>query len=358
MSGRKVTFVSRLTRWYRGNRRELPWRVGRGRPDPYFVLVSELMLQQTQVGTVVPYFVRFMERFPTVESLSGAEVEEVLLVWQGLGYYARARNLHAAARIVVRDHGGRIPSGVEELRKLPGIGRYTAGAIASLAYGRRAAIVDGNVARVLCRVDGIEEDPKQSGVRERLWRRAEELLPGKGVSDFNSGLMELGATVCTFRRPACGVCPVRVHCEAVRLGLQDRIPAVGGSRERPLEERWTFCIREGDKWLIERRPGVGRWAGMWQFVTISANGGKASVRLIGERLGLRVTEPRFLARIGHDLTHRRYRFEVYVCEGKGRRRGEADGGRVWVSLGELSGYAMSRAQQRIARLLGVGGWEV
>src|SRR5438105_5534112 len=215
MLGNTIDFRRSLLAWYTANRRDLPWRVARKsptseRPDPYRVLVSEAMLQQTQVATVIPYFNRFMAAYPTLRDLAAANEQEVLRVWQGLGYYSRARHLLGTAKILVDEKNGKIPATVEELLELPGIGRYTAGAIASLAFERRAPILDGNVSRVLCRLDLIRDESK-----EALWTRAEELLPKKRIGDFNSALMELGATVCTPRAPKCLMCPVQKHCAAL-----------------------------------------------------------------------------------------------------------------------------------------------
>ena len=236
-------------------------------PDPYHVLVSEAMLQQTQVATVIPYFKRFIDRLPTLAALAAAKEEEVLRLWQGLGYYSRARNLRRAAIAVVNDHGGELPKDTAELLNLPGIGRYTAGAIASIAFGKRAPILDGNVARVLCRIDKITADPREKATIEVLWTRAAEMMPAAGrngasMGDFNSALMELGAKVCTPRNPKCLICPVREHCEACAAGVQEEIPVRKKSKPTPLLKRWIFCIRRGDRWLIEQRPAKGRWAGM------------------------------------------------------------------------------------------------
>src|SRR5688500_6922469 len=282
MFGDVASFRKRLVRWYDSSRRDLPWRLATNsaageRPDPYHVLVSEAMLQQTQVATVIPYFHRFLARFPTLDALAGADEQDVLRAWQGLGYYARARNLQGAARTVMSEHGGQLPREHDELLKLPGVGRYTAGAVASIAFERRAPIVDGNVARVLCRIDKIETDPRDRLTLEVLWTRAEQILPKKRVGDFNSALMELGATVCTPRSPQCLICPVRDHCEAFAAGLQDRIPAPRAAKPTPLLRRWTLCIRRGDHWLIEQRPTNGRCAGMWQFVTVPAGEGAAPI---------------------------------------------------------------------------------
>lgn len=353
MLGAAPTFARRLLRWYGRHRRDLPWRpcAKTGRlPRPYHVLVSEAMLQQTQVATVIPYYNRFVERLPTVADLARADEQEVLRLWQGLGYYSRARNLQAAARAVAKGLGGELPRTVEGLLSLPGVGRYTAGAVASIAFGTRAPIVDGNVARVLCRVDKIEADPRGRDGQQLLWRRAAEILPRTRVGDFNSALMELGATVCTPRSPQCLLCPVRAHCEAFAAGVQERIPTPRKAKVNPLLRRATFCIRRDEKWLIEQRPSTGRWAGMWQFVTVDAEG----VRPPRQRLPVRVTAPRKLGVVTHALTHRRYEFNVYACDvagdGKSDDRAEAPA-RRWCALADLSEYPLPRPHLKVAEML-------
>ncbi|MDB5328566.1 MAG: A/G-specific adenine glycosylase, partial [Phycisphaerales bacterium] len=263
-------FAKALLQWYDSAKRDLPWRVASGFPNPYHVLVSEAMLQQTQVATVIPYFARFLAAFPTIESLAESEEQRVLRLWQGLGYYSRARNLRKAAIAVVEQFGGVVPHAVEDLLTLPGVGRYTAGAVASLAYDTVAPIVDGNVVRVICRIDAIEEDPREPLIQKQLWRRAEEMLPTKRAGDFNSALMELGATVCTPKTPACLICPVRKFCRAFDQQIQHRVPMAKKAKTTPLQQRWVLCVEDqAGRFLIEQRPATGRWAGMWQFLTTS-----------------------------------------------------------------------------------------
>lgn len=358
MIGDGQTFRRNLLNWYDRHRRDLPWRVAPGSPraatpDPYHVLLSETMLQQTQVATVVPYFRRFVGRFPTVVDLARADLQDVLRLWQGLGYYRRARNLHACAKAIVDEHGGVVPWDVEKLLSLPGVGRYTAGAIASLAYNARAPILDGNVMRVLCRVDKVETDPRERDVQAVLWARAEEILPGpksRRAGDFNSALMELGATVCVPRNPQCLVCPVRSHCEAAAAGVQDRIPLPKKTKTTPLFKRYVLCARHGRHFLIERRPETGRWAGLWQFKTLESNGHPFSTGELRERLGLEVGEPTSLGVVRHGLTHRRYEFDAYVADFRGKRKA----GQVWVTLEELDAYPLSKPQLSIAKLLESG----
>jgi A/G-specific adenine glycosylase len=344
-------FSATLLAWYERTRRDLPWRPPLGchhKIDPYAVLVSELMLQQTQVATVVPYFGRFMSAMPTIADLAAAREQEVLRLWQGLGYYARARNLHAAARKVVAEFGGVIPSSLDELQSLQGVGRYTAGAVASIAFGRRAPIVDGNVARVLCRLELIQTDPRDRRTTALLWNLADEILPRRQAGEFNSAMMELGATVCTPRNPACSECPVREFCKAAAAGKQNVIPLSRKSPPTPLLRRWTIGLRHGRRWLIEQRPQRGRWAGMWQFVTIEAARGNATSTSIGRLIGLRISKLRKLGRVRHALTHRRYVFDVFTAEANSN--GDERSGK-WVRMNELERYPLPRPQSRIAEMI-------
>lgn len=339
-------FSRRLLKWYDRFRRDLPWRCGVEQPgplDPYHVLVSETMLQQTQVATVIPYYHRFLNRFPTIANLAAADEQDVLRLWQGLGYYLRARNLQAAARKVVSDYGGALPADRDELLKLPGIGRYTAGAIASIAFDLRAPILDGNVTRVLCRLDNIAADPRGKQTDALLWRRAEELLPAKRPGDFNSALMELGATLCTPRNPQCLVCPVRPHCQAQAAGTQEKVPAPRKARPTPLVRRRTYCIHRGDHWLIEQRPSRGRWAGMWQFVTVNCES--------EAELPVAVETPASMGIVTHALTHRRYEFEVYIARAKTAEIAADNPPRRWVTLAQLSDYPRPRPHLKMSQML-------
>jgi len=294
------------------------------------------MLQQTQVATVVPYFQRFVAELPTVKALAEADAQQVLRLWQGLGYYSRARNLQRAAQRIVAEFGGEIPCERDDLLSLPGVGRYTAGAIASIAFGRRAPILEGNVARVLCRLHCIEDDPRSKLVRERLWTLAEEILPRKHLGDFNSALMELGATVCTPRSPKCDVCPVRLHCRALAKGLQESIPPPKKSVATPIVHRRTFCIRLGRRYLVEQRPPTGRWAGMWQFITREGD----------PENDLQISRPKKIGQIRHTLTHRRYVFDVFLCQAlTARLKGK------WTTLEKLADYPLPRPHLKIAQML-------
>jgi A/G-specific adenine glycosylase len=353
MIGTSADFARRLLGWYRQHRRDLPWRLPKTSGsklalNPYHVLVSEAMLQQTQVATVIPYFHRFVAQFPTLQSLADADTQSVLRVWQGLGYYSRARNLQAAARRVVVEQGGKIPSTVEELLKLPGVGRYTAGAVSSIAFGNRSPILDGNVARVLCRIDAVRTDPREPVTRAALWNRAEEILPAKSVGDFNSALMELGAMICAPRSPQCLLCPVRKHCDAQSAGLQNQIPPPKAIKPVPEFHRWTFVIRNGDRYLMQQRPAKGRWAGMWQFATIETADIPPSADLLQTHFSVGTSPPVQIGSVAHALTHRRYRFDVFRCDAIGKTKSAVGN---WLTPHEIDRHPLPRPHLKILAMI-------
>ncbi|MCG3126180.1 MAG: Adenine DNA glycosylase [Phycisphaerae bacterium] len=350
---RSATIRARLLAWYDASRRDLPWR--RDPPDPYHIWVSEVMLQQTQVATVVPYWRRFVRRFPDVQSLAAAPIEEVLRAWGGLGYYRRAHQLHAAARELAA-RGGTFPRDVPALERLPGIGRYTAGAIASIAFGRRAALVDGNVARVLSRAFHPLSGAGDAEQRADCWRIAERLVPAERPGDFNQALMELGATCCTPAAPRCADCPLRRSCAARRAGVQDRVPP---ARRRlaasTVEVVALVALRRGEV-LLERRPAGGLWAGLWDVPSEVAAGASAdevrgALERLASRVGVAPSACRPVGEIRRTLTHRRLRFHVYVAWVD--RRVRRDGWR-WAKQ-SLDGIGVSRAAQAVLELVRRGG---
>lgn len=260
-SRRNADFATRLLDWFdRHGRTGLPWQRD---PSPYRVWLSEIMLQQTQVTTAIPYFERFTERYPTLAALAEAELDEVLTLWSGLGYYARARNLHRAAAQIVADHGGALPQTQQALEQLPGIGRSTAGAIRALAFGQRAAILDGNVRRVLARYHGIEGWPGHRAVEQELWDWAERHLPDARIGDYTQAMMDLGALLCLRRRPDCPNCPQRVDCIARRDGSQERLPTPKPARSLPTRStHMLLWLTPNRELLLERRPPSGIWGGL------------------------------------------------------------------------------------------------
>jgi A/G-specific adenine glycosylase len=260
-------FAARVLRWYDNHgRKDLPWQ---NTADAYRVWISEIMLQQTQVQTVIPYFTRFMHRFPDVATLADAALDEVLQHWSGLGYYARARNLHRAAEIIRDEHGGRFPSNIEAVSELPGIGRSTAGAILALTHGQRHAILDGNVKRVLARHAAVEGWPGRTGIAKQLWELADARTPQERAGDYAQAMMDLGAMLCTRSKPACGTCPVNNDCIALSRGEVERFPEPKPKREKPRRTTtMVLAVADGAVYL-ERRPASGIWGGLWSFPEVS-----------------------------------------------------------------------------------------
>ncbi len=338
---------SEIVAFYRRGRRDLPWR---RTADPYAVWVSEIMLQQTRVATVIPYFERWLERFPTVEALAAAPLDDVLAMWSGLGYYSRARNLHKGAAEVVARYDGRVPRTVKELRGLPGIGRYTAGAIASIAYGEPEPVLDGNVMRVLARLYAIDDDVKATATQKRLWDLATELVPADAPGDFNQGMMELGATVCTPTSPTCLVCPLRERCAARAQGRQDELPNLPRRKkadELPLIDAAAAWITRRDKVLLVRRRPGGLFGGLWELPQAT------SADALHTAVGLPVTLTADAPAVRHrqQLTHRRLQIEVWPARmGKGRVTPDAasyDAFR-WQHLDRLDELGLASGTARIA----------
>ena len=341
----------RLLAWFDEAARDLPWRRTR---DPYAIWVSEVMLQQTQVATVIGYFERFLGAFPTVHALAAADEQAVLRLWEGLGYYRRGRALHAAARRICAEHGGRVPEDPAALAALPGLGRYTVNAILSQAHEQRLPILEANSRRVLCRLLGVRADPRLAPVQQRLWQAAEALLPRHHIGAFNQALMELGALVCTPRAPDCPACPLRAACAARRLGLVDAIPAL--ARGPAVEEvrEVAVALRRGTKVLLVQRPAAGRWAGLWEFPRrpMTENSAAAEAAGLIATLGLRADVTAELTTIRHSVT--RFRITVVCLEARwrgGRLRPGAYARGVWASLAELAEYPCSRPQRRLAAAL-------
>jgi A/G-specific adenine glycosylase len=296
-------FTERLLAWFAVHgRHNLPWQQN---PTPYRVWVSEVMLQQTQVATVIPYYQRFMERFPDVQSLAAAPLDEVLHLWTGLGYYARARNLRACAVALVAQHGGEFPDDIEAVTELPGIGRSTAGAILALSRGQRQAILDGNVKRVLARVFGIAGDPGSAAVIARMWAQSEACTPAVNVGAYTQAILDLGATVCSRSGPACTVCPMSTNCIAALEGRQAELPSPKQKRARGSREA-TLLIAETGRGgavavLVERRPSVGLWGGLWSPPQFESE--FAALDWCRREIGEPESGSRLLAPIHHAFTH-------------------------------------------------------
>ena len=345
-------FSRKLLAWYGRHRRALPWRDA---PDPYGVWVSEIMLQQTQVETVTPYYRRWLARFPTVEALAAAPLQEVLSVWEGLGYYSRARNLHRAAQVVVADMAGHLPSSVPELLKLPGIGRYTAGAIASIAFGADAAVLDGNVKRVLARVFDFRSDVKSPAGIKALWSLAESLLPRGRAGDYNQALMDLGATICTPRAPACSVCPVNSLCAARRLGVQLERPVSPARRARPERVYAAGVVRKGGRVLVGQRPADELLGGLWAFPAAECRAGldqgDGLRQMLRAEWGIDVALGPRVQTLYHGFTHFKLILHVFECEWCSGRIKRGPTPRRWMRLAELGHYPMGKTDRQIAEAL-------
>lgn len=337
-----------LLRWYRRARRDLPWRRTR---DPYLVWLSEIMLQQTRVETVVPYYARFLAAFPRLEQLAAAPLDRVLKLWEGLGYYRRARNLHHAAQRVVRDHAGRFPQSSAALQQLPGVGRYTAAAIASIAFGESVAVLDGNVKRVLARLFAIDAPSDQAATIERLWQLAEALVAPRAPGDFNQALMELGATVCTPHSPRCDVCPLRAACVAHARGRTAELPRKRLRRAVPLVEAVAAAIERNGRYLLVQRPARGLLGGLWELpggvVTPPDARSATLAKHVRRRVGLRITVGAPLGEFTHTFTHRRLRLWVYratIARGGARVR---VGSRRWLPPERFQELACATIDRRV-----------
>jgi A/G-specific adenine glycosylase len=299
--------------------------------DPYRIWVSEIMLQQTRVETVLPYYARWLRALPTVRALARAKDDRVLKLWEGLGYYSRARNLHRAAQTVVRECGGKLPRTAEGLRQLPGIGRYTAGAIASIAFGERVPLVDGNVARVFARIFAIPANVKAPRTMETLWQLAEELVPDRDPGEFNQALMELGALVCTPANPRCEVCPMRHVCVARERGLVDQLPNRGRPQAAERVVVSAALVRRNGSLLMQRRPKRGLLAGMWELPTL--------------RRG-QFRKAKLLLELRHTITNRRITLRVFECQCGSALQDELTADLRWVSATEMTRLSLPAAHRR------------
>ncbi len=312
--------------WQRQHgRHDLPWQ---GTKDPYRIWVSEIMLQQTQVGAVTGYFERFMQRFPEVKSLAEASEEEVLRLWSGLGYYARARNLHKAARMIMENHKGSFPRSAEEMCELPGIGRSTAAAIAAFAFGEHGAILDGNVKRVLARQFGIDGFPGAAKVEAQLWALAADLLPAAEIEVYTQGLMDLGATVCTRSKPQCVACPVSKGCVALHTGRVRELPSPRPKKAHPTRQATWLVLWHGGQVLLERRPSAGIWGGLWSFPEFD---GRDVAQECLIRFGCVISGHREMPSFAHGFTHFRLEISPLVCDVRTLESRTASPGSLWLA---------------------------
>ena len=327
-------FAHHVIAWQKqSGRHDLPWQQHGRKGDPYRIWLAEIMLQQTQVATVIPYYQRFLARFPDLARLAAAPSEEVMALWSGLGYYARARNLQRAAQLIVAQWGGRFPRNADDIQTLPGIGRSTAAAIAVFAFGARAAILDGNVKRVLARTFGIEGFPGDKAVENRLWALAETLLPERGIKAYTQGLMDLGATLCTRSRPRCGACPLAAQCVALRENCIAELPSPRARRAVPQRAVTLLVLRCRGRVLLERRPPKGIWGGLLSLPELAA--GQPDRRYAG------ATQ---LPVVRHAFTHFRLDITPLLC--KVSRCNTPEGG-IWLDLKALDGAPLPAPVRKI-----------
>jgi A/G-specific adenine glycosylase len=330
-------FSSQVIAWQKAfGRHDLPWQNTR---DPYALWVSEIMLQQTQVATVIPYYARFMARFPSLSALAGAAEQDVLAVWSGLGYYARGRNLHRAAKAIREKHAGSFPNELPTVMDLPGIGRSTAAAICVFAFGQRHAILDGNVKRVLARYFGVHGYPGERHVEDQLWALSNSLLPSLGIEAYTQGLMDLGASVCTRSRPACARCPLAGECVAKREQLADKLPAPKPRKERPHRRTKMLILWDGHEVLLERRPPAGIWGGLWCF----PEGGQPIEECVAACAGRFAVECERilpLAFVEHGFTHFKLTIEPYLLRVSRKASGATEPGALWLPIQEASASAL------------------
>ncbi len=350
-------FAATLLAWFDQQAADLPWRENEHAPDPYRVWLSEIMLQQTQISTVIPYFNRFLAAFPDICALAAAPLDDVLKQWEGLGYYSRARNLHQTARIVASQHNGRFPGTAAELQSLPGIGRYTAGAIASICYGERAPVLDGNVIRVFARLLDLPDDVTQSATKTRLWQLAADWLPAERTGAYNQALMELGQTICRPRAPRCDACPLRTHCAACAAGTQAQRPVKRRKAPTPHYDVAAGIIYDDDeRLLIAQRPSDGLLGGLWEFPGGKQEAGETLPqtlrRELREELAIEVTVGELFVVVRHAFTHFKITLHAFECRyrsGPPQTIGAQDF--AWVRLDELDRYSFGKADRDIIAAL-------
>ena len=329
-------FSTRLIAWQKiHGRHDLPWQ---NTHDPYAIWVSEIMLQQTQVTAVIPYYQRFMQRFPDIASLAAAEQEEVLQHWSGLGYYSRARNLHSAAQVIVDEHGGQFPHDFEIMLSLPGIGRSTAAAVASFAFGQRQAILDGNVKRVLARYFLVEGRPGLPQVEKQLWALAQELLPQADIEAYTQGLMDLGATLCSRIKPKCSACPLMQTCRAYQQQRVNELPAPKLRKASPQKHTTMLILLKGNEVMLEKRPPSGIWGGLWSLPEIYTDESPEQVAEL--RYGLQAECQPALKTLTHAFTHFRLHIQPQPMQVLRIKPQAREAGLIWLALEDAIGAAL------------------
>lgn len=349
--------TQRLLTWYAVHARQLPWR---GHADPYAIWISEIMLQQTRVETVIPYFERWMQLFPTVASLAAADLQAVLVAWEGLGYYSRGRNLHKAAQMIVKEFGGEIPRIVGELRRLPGVGRYTAAAVASMAFDRDEAALDGNIRRVLSRVFNVDIPARSPEGERRLWELASGHLPSGQAGDYNQAWMDLGSAVCTPRDPDCVHCPLADVCQARALGVQNERPVLAAKTPIPHYTVTAAVVERDGQVLIARRPENGLLGGLWEFPGGKLHAGESLPdglrREICEELGAEIAVGEPFGVYRHAFTHFRITLHAFKCTLVAGEPSPLEASDLrWVIPDDLPSFPMGKVDRQIAANLLSGG---
>ena len=348
-----IQFQAELLNWYRRNKRNLPWRKT---TNPYNIWISEAMLQQTQVRTVIPYYHKFLKEFPAVEDLAGADQQKVLKIWEGLGYYSRARNLHKAAKIIAEQHAGRLPSQAERLRKLPGIGDYIAAAVLSIAFQQPVAVVDGNVKRVLARLFCLPEPVNDSKNKKSFSVKAGRLLNKNFPGDHNQAMMELGALICTPKNPNCDICPVCRFCSAFQNKVVADYPKKITKAKTPLYHIAIGVIYKDGKMLITKRRENGLLGGLWEFPggkrRLKESAEAACIREIKEETGLSVSIVRYLKTVKHAYTHFKISMDVFICDyvsGEVELKGPVD--HRWIIKDEIPDFPFPKSNHKFMGLL-------
>lgn len=349
-----LTEISRLLLdWYHQHARNLPWR---NHPDPYAIWVSEIMLQQTRVETVIPYFQRWMTAFPTISDLAESDLQDVLMIWEGLGYYSRAKNIHMAAIEIVECYNGKLPEERVMLEKLPGIGRYTAAAIASMAFGKNEAALDGNIRRVLARVFNVATPARSPAGEKELWSLAEQNLPPGAAGDYNQAIMDLASAICLLKNPLCETCPLQNHCQSLALNLIAERPLLPRKAVTPHYFVTAAIIREGEKVLITQRPPDGMLGNLWEFpggkLEKNETPAEGLKREIMEELGCSIKVGLPFGEYRHAFTHFRITLNAFFCEIiEGKPSALAASDIAWVPVPQLSEYPMGKVDRQISENL-------
>ncbi len=337
----KHSFHQKLLQWYDRNRRDLPWRKTK---NPYHTFVSEMMLQQTQVKTVIPFFERFIRELPNWNALATTSEERVLKLWEGLGYYRRAKNLRAAAKRVVLEFDGRLPQQMNDILGLPGVGPYSAGAILSIAFQKPLPVVDGNVIRVFSRLFLLKGNLKSGLGSKKVWELAKVMVPAKRPGDYNQALMELGATLCHPEEPLCLLCPVRSLCEAARHGIQNQLPQPEKTRKTVEIQMAVILVLKGNKWLTRKRDESERWMqGMWEFPSSEGKNFEDALRKLEKQWKVKARR-KVLKEVRHQITHHKIKLRLYQAQTAGAPTAKRA---IWVSYRQLVGLPFASAQNKL-----------